>query len=564
VTDRSYTAGLAAFGMHAKPTAHISRVNGMAEAKAPVRPFDRQSDAESETDELVLGQEELDSLLAVGIPLPDGRLIPIDALMAAIAAGDATVPATDGEEISILVALDLLEKSFMKAGGETDGDPTEEENQASFREEMGLVMLGSLFENGRISSSEEASRPLGVTRRGKEKTVDKDQELRDILVDGPGANDDIIQPTGNGSQEGEFIERIRVEGDKASFEATKGTGFLLANDEAGTNGYGEIVSVEYNGTIYKASGGQIVVDEPGAWRLTITLAGEPGKPETGYGLYYFEQYGAYNHSQSLDGNVQVFSMIYTVADQNGQEDSATIKFKIADSNPDAVDDVILALQDYVSYGNVTKNDDVGGDLPGGILEIGNRHTSMSVEDADAHGRVTLEGAYGSLIFDLDDGSYEYHSKANVIPDGTYVVFDEFYYRLADSDGDSDLAKLQITIVPGDTLPTISNPGGEGEGTKPRTFFWTAVTEIDANKDGTVDDVRTIAGFKPADDRLNIDGLLAELGHDVLDHADDVFRLIDSNNTVLLQVDLGIGWQTFAVIINKPAITSDEVEAAIVA
>ena len=540
----------------------------MAEAKAPVRPVNRQSDAESETDELVLGQEELDALLEVGIPLPDGRLISIDALMAAVAAGDATVPATDGEEISIVVALDMLEKAFLKTGGETDADPTaEEENQASFREEMGLVMLGSLLENGRISSSEEASRTQGIARRGKEKTVDKDEDLRDILVDGPVANDDIIRPTGNRPVDGEFIERTRIEGDKASFETTQGTGFLLTNDEPGSSGYGEIVSVEYNGTVYKASGGQIVVDEPGVWRLTITLAGEPGKPETGYGLYYFDQYGAYDHSQSLDGNTQIFSMTYTIADGTGHKDSATIKFKIADSNPDAVDDPILTLQDYVSHGSVTKNDDVGGDLPGGILEVGHRGETVSAEDADAYGRVTLEGAYGTLVFDLDDGSYEYHSKANVIPDGVDELVDEFYYRLADSDGDSDLANLRITILPGDTLPSapsISNPGAEGEGSKPQTFIWSAITDIDENEDGTVDNVRTINGFKPADDRLNVDGLLAQLGHDVLDGADDVFRLIDSDNTVQLQVDLGIGWQTFAVVSNKPAISADEVEAAIVA
>ena len=184
----------------------------MAEAKAPVRPVNPPSDAESETDELVLGQEDLDALIEVGIPLPDGRLISIDALMAAIAAGDATVPVTDGEEISIVVALDLLEKAFVKTGGETDADPTaEEENQASFREEMGLVMLGSLLENGRITTSEEASRTQGVTRRGKEKTVDKDEDLRDILVDGPVANDEADDRPGRypdqGRQDGHLRHR---------------------------------------------------------------------------------------------------------------------------------------------------------------------------------------------------------------------------------------------------------------------------------------------------------------------------------------------------------------------
>ena len=539
----------------------------MAEAKAPVRPVDRQSDAESETDELVLGQEELDALLEVGIPLPDGRLVAVDALMAAVAAGDATVPATDGDEISIVVALEMLEKAFVKTAGETDVDPSEDEGQASFREAANLVMLGSLLENGRISASEEASRPQGFTRRGKEKTVDKDDGLREILVDGPVANDDVIQPTGNRPIEGEFIERARVEGDKSSFEATQGTGYLSTNDEAGANGYGAIVSVEYDGHLYEAKDGQIVVDEPGVWRLTISLAGEPGKPETGYGLYSFEQYGAFDHSKSLDGQAQIFSMIYTIADENGGKDSATIRFKIADSNPDAANDSILTLQDYVSHGNVTKNDDVGGDLPGGILEVGFRGDAVSAGEADAEGRVTLEGAYGSLVFDFDDGYYEYHSKANVIPDGVDELFDEFYYTLADSDGDRDTAILQIAILPGDMLPstpTLSNPGADGEGTKPRTYTWSDIAKIDVNRDGNVDNISTIKGLDPKGDRLDIDGLLAQLGHDVLDTADDVFRLFDAEDSVQMQVDLGAGWQTFAVIHSNPPLTTEDVEAAIVA
>jgi hypothetical protein len=540
--------------------------NGMAEAKAPVRPVDRQSDAESDAEELVLGQEEFDALLEVGIPLPNGRLIAVDALMAAVAAGDATVAGTDGEEISIVVALEILEKTFVKTGGESDVDPSEDEGQASFREATNLVMLGSLLENGRISSSEEASRPQGISRRGKEKTVDKDDGLRDILVDGPVANDDVIQPTGNRPIEVEFIERIRVEGDKASFATTQVTGYLSANDEAGANGYGAIVSVEYGGQVFMANGNQIVVDEPGVWRLTISLAGEPGKPETGYGLYSFEQYGSFDHSKSLDGQMQIFSMVYTIADQNGGKDSATIMFKIADSNPDAVNDSIVTLQDYVSHGNVTKNDDVGGDLPGGILEVGFRGDSVSASEADAEGRVTLEGAYGSLVFDFDDGYYEYHSRADVIPDGVDQVVDEFYYTIADSDGDRDTANLQIAILSGDTLPSTPSlsPGYEGEGTKLRTYTWSDIAEIDVNRDGTVDTISTIKGLDPKSDRLDIDGLLAQLGHDVLDTADDVFRLFDAEESIQMQVDLGAGWQTFAVILNNPPLTTEDVEAAIVA
>lgn len=542
----------------------------MAEATAPFRPVDRQSETDSETDEPVLGQEELDALLLASIPLPDGRLIAVEALVAAIAAGDATVPVAEGEAVPVVLLLDMLQKAFAKAGVEGNVDPSEEDGQGSFREGMNLIMLGSLLENGRIVAAEEVSRPQEIGQRSKEKTVDKGDQLRDILVDGPVAGDDIIRPPGIRPIDGEFIERARVDDGKGVFETTQSTGFLQTNDLPGSNGFGSIMSIEYNKAVYTPDGGQIVIDEPGIWRLTISLAGVPGEPETGYGMYYFEQYGPYHHSKVPDGEIARFSLIYKVDDAAGKQDTATISFAIVDSNPQAMDDTAVTVQGHIVDGFVSENDDMGGDFPGGVVSIGFGDKIVLEKHAAADGTVTLEGAHGTLVFDFDDGYFEYYARAAALGGNEEAVADEFFYTIADSDGDEDSAILRVSIVPGDSLPDepdISNPGGEDDDT-PRTtgliFTWSEVSDIDDNLDGQVDGVQSIKGFDPSIDRLDIDGLLSDLGYEGIETAGDVFRMIGAVGSIELQIDLGAGWQTFANVSNSLPLTFEQVEAAIVA
>ena len=544
----------------------------MAEANAPVRPVDRNPTAEADTDSLVLGQEDLDALFLAGIPLPDGRLVTVDALAAALAAGQATVPAAEGGEIPLIVVLDILEKAFAKVGvdGEADVETQADDGQASFREGMNLIMLGSMFESGRLASSQDPARPQILTRQIKEKTVDKEEGLRDILVDGPDAGDDIIRPTGIGPIDEQFFERTRVAGDKNIFETVQTTGNLLSNDLPSKEGFGRITSVEYGKVVYYPdSNQQIVVEEPGVWRLTIILTGVPGKPETGYGTYHFEQMGALDHSKVPGGDVADFSLTYNVMDDAGKEDAAKIWFSITDSNPDAVDDDAATIQDNAVSGSVTENDNFGGDLPGGVQSVGFGNLVWSTVDADEDGMVTLEGAYGVLVFDFDDGYYSYFSREDAIGEDGETVVDDFFYTIADADGDEDTAHLQISIVPGDTLPDqpdIFNPGGGGDDTDetPLVYTWADVSAIDADNNGQVDSVKVIKGFDPDVDRLNIDGLLSSLGYNDVVEASGVFRLAGAPGSVEMQIDLGAGWQTFANVSNSPPLTIDQVEAAIIA
>ncbi len=544
----------------------------MAEARAPGRPVERISDMEADADALVLGQEDLDALFLAGIPLPDGRLVTVDALTEALAAGHATVPAVEGDQVPLVVVLDILEKAFAKIGvdGDVETETPAEDGQASFREGMNLIMLGSLFESGRIASSQDPPRPQGIARRGKEKTVDKEEVLRDILVDGPDAGDDIIRPTGTRPIGGQFLERVRVDGDKNSFESAQATGSLLLNDLPGAQGFGKIVSVEYDKVVYRPDGnGQIVIEESGVWRLTITLAGIPGEPGSGYGLYYFEQFGALDHSKYPGGDVADFLLTYTVEDDAGKQDTASIGFSIADSNPVATDDSAATIQSSEISGVVTENDNVGADGPGRILSIGHGDTIVSAAEADEHGMVTLVGTYGTLVFDFDDGYYDYRARADAIGDDEEPVSDDFYYTIADSDGDEDTAGLRITILPGDSLPDLPDvtvPGaGDGDG-GPKVYIWADVSIIDNDRNGEVDSIKVIKHFDPDVDKLNIDGLLSSLGYEDVDFATDVFRLVEAlPGNVQLQVDLGRGWQAFASVNGSLVpLTIEDIEGAIVA
>src|SRR5690606_28281123 len=166
--------------------------------------------------------------------------------------------------------------------------------------------LSSILENGRVGlSTEELSGSLRSSRRSKEKPVSEESEddLQEILVDGPpDANDDVIRPPTHGPVSEDFIERLRNDKNHPIFQEEQASGNFLDNDVAGPNGPNRIVSVTYKGVEYTPEGSQIVIEEPGVWRLTINVVGTPGAPGSLYGLYYFEQLGAYDHSGMPGGD----------------------------------------------------------------------------------------------------------------------------------------------------------------------------------------------------------------------------------------------------------------------
>lgn len=543
----------------------------IAEPSTRNRTTESESPASAERDSLIFGEEDLDALFPVTITLPDGRLVVVDALLAALADGNSEVPVGDGEFVEIDAIIDILSKEFGKV--ETVGDTLDgmQEGQASFREGPGFVILNALSETGRLGYSESAPAPPKTLRRAKDKDSDSNDNLRDVLIDGPpDADDDVIRPPiklDGSHQATSFLEQLISKNGPGEFNANSATGSLFENDVPGTAGTPAVVSIEYNHVTYLPTGNQIIVEEPGAWRLTVYLIGNPGDPE--YGKYLFEQHGPFDHTKLGDGTSAVFDMHYTVQDSNGLEDTAKVSFQIDDSTPDAADDTNFLHPDESVTGNVLVNDSYGADGPGGILEIGNAQISLFPANADENGQVTLYGVFGDLVFDFDNGSYQYTAKPDALgPDISFAI-DEFHYRITDSDRDETFGTLTITVgepgrEPGggvleDPDPTDGNTRENGN-----IYTWGDVSEIDVDRDLHVDGADLIKGFDPSTDWLDIDGLLASLGYDDLASAGSIFRLTPSEVGIELQIDIGAGFETFVTVSNSPPLLVDDVANAIYA
>lgn len=142
-------------------------------------------------------------------------------------------------------------------------------------------------------------------------------------------------------------------------------------------------------------------------------------------------------SYAHDGSEQFTdSFRYRVTDAHGKSDTATVLIEVipaSDATPNAVDDVMVVdegLQtSFLSSGRSVLDNDQG------LLD-----TPIAV-------RVVREPRFAqSFDFD-DDGTFVYHH------DGSETRSDSFAYRIEDSDGQFDVAEVQITIRPrSDVVP----------------------------------------------------------------------------------------------------------------
>ena len=84
-----------------------------------------------------------------------------------------------------------------------------------------------------------------------------------------------------------------------------------------------------------------------------------------------------------------------------------------------------------------------------------------------------------------------------------------------------------------------------------TFRWASVNDIDSDFDGSVDHVDTVKDYSGAGDGdvLDISDLLTELGVTDLAGVPAVFQSVQALANVELQVNLGGGFETFAVVEN---------------
>lgn len=523
----------------------------------------------SEDGVALLGSEALDPILPLVIELPDGQFITVEALLAAVTTGASAVQGEAGTEIPIEFVYEILTKELGKVGveGEIGDEPLG--GQASFRDASTLEFLDALLLSGRIHSSDGQTSSLSeITRRSKSKDMSSDT-LREILVDGPDAGNDVITPLSK--DEGHvtmlaFSEVAISNSWPPEMQRDGAIGNLLKNDSSGDSKAPTMTGITYNGVSYLSSKGVIVVEEPDVWRLTVYSGGLDAVTGRINGDYVFEFYGPYNHSQTID-EYETFSLAYTIVNGSGETDTAAIQFCIRDGVPVAEDDFNSVIAGGSTFGSVFANDTIGGDGFGGFVEISGDIGLATAEQANSNGTVTIAGSYGELLFNVLDGSYEYRTYDDGLTATSVEVNDAFRYTFVDGDGDAATAELNVIVRPGEPIvkpvpppnPT-DDPGDVDAGT---VYIWSSYKSIDADGNGAVDLNEVIKGFDPNRDRLDIDGLLRSLGYDDANAASSVFKLVDTADGVSMQIDLGGGWESFVTVSNSPPLLLNDVENAIV-
>jgi hypothetical protein len=511
----------------------------------------------------LLGHEAIGALLPMIIELPDGQLVTVEALVAAVTAGLPSIESVNGEAVPVELAYAALSKEIGKIGSEVPSTDGTMGGPASFRAGATLELLNSILLSGRVNAIDEDSRVHPeFLRRSKPKTSSdySQDDLRDVLIDGPVAGDDVIRPPrdpdGNASML-DFEDRLINEPGPPVFQSSVATGNLLQNDAFGKKSSPEIASIEYRGVAHKAISGQIVVEEVGIWRLTVETGERAG---TKLGDYVLEHYGPYSHLQG-GSSIAIFDLSYTLATSDGKSAVGTIEFAILDDVPLARGDYVTVQSGGLANGSVLSNDSFGGDGPGGVIRIGDGRVVFAPKDGDQDGRVMLSGMYGDLVFDFDDGSYEYRAHPGMADELASGIFDVFHYMIEDADGDATTGDLRFQILPLEESgvlrhsPEIPETGIE--------YAWGDISDVDRDGDGNVDVSDVINGFDPAADRLDIDGLLESLGYKDLTESIEVFRLSDDAEGVMLQLNLGQGWQTFATVSGDPALAVSDLQATLV-
>ena len=152
---------------------------------------------------------------------------------------------------------------------------------------------------------------------------------------------------------------------------------------------------------------------------------------TGIVSYTYTLLNSGDHPAGNGTNNHVESFTVLATDSDGDSDSASLDIQIVDDVPTAQDDsAMLSADDASVGGNVLSNDTQGADRP----------TTVDFSDT--------QGDYGTLSHS-GNGVWTYalsqHLAAVQMLGAGESLTEQFNYTLTDNDGDSDPAKLTITI-----------------------------------------------------------------------------------------------------------------------
>jgi T1SS-143 domain-containing protein len=235
---------------------------------------------------------------------------------------------------------------------------------------------------------------------------------------------------------------------------------VLPNDSFGPDGDGGIIDFKYIGddptTTTTVGAGQITVtDDEGVWEaILITEGADRGK-------FTFNLLETYEHEEGKGVNSAFEEFQYTIADSDGDTDSAKVTVQIVDDVPVAENDFTVFVTEGGEggqppetsqvTGNVLANDDKGADQ---FLPEGTFVTSISYTDENGDlvkdkavpqdgTTVTVNTEHGTLTIDKS-GDWTYVSDDDVDHKGAPEE-DGFTYTITDGDGDTSTAE-QLIIV----------------------------------------------------------------------------------------------------------------------
>ena len=180
-------------------------------------------------------------------------------------------------------------------------------------------------------------------------------------------------------------------------------------------------------------------------------------PETGRQV--FKQYGPIDHrGENAVGTDDVIWLKFHLDVVDGDGDSVRIVsgVDIRDAGPTAHDDTTRFNESAGSInGNVIANDTLSPDADNTVTHITFGNTTANVP-ADGS-NITITADYGTLTINAN-GNYTYNASPNKLAAVTQNnVTDTFAYTLADNDGDTSTARLDIkTILDHGTLAVGQN------------------------------------------------------------------------------------------------------------
>ncbi|WP_345880814.1 retention module-containing protein [Shewanella algae] len=191
--------------------------------------------------------------------------------------------------------------------------------------------------------------------------------------------------------------------------------------------------------------------------------------------YSFTLNSAVDHSSSDDFS-QAFNLILT--DLEGNSVGNTLTISVLDDAPSGQDDINSVDEDSLLAisGNLLDNDVQGGDT----AQVTVAGSGGNLDNAISN-QSQVSGSYGLLTLNAD-GSYSYQINSaaqavQALAQGESLT-EVFSYLLTDTDGDTSVQTLTITITGTNDVPVISTPQpGEADG---------AVREAGQFDDGSID------------------------------------------------------------------------------